>query len=114
MILDDYLTMREIQAAEYNANYLGVSNLLLMESAGGAVADAVAAKVKPGSRVFIACGLGGNGGDGFVAARHLAGRGYRVEAALVGCPSSIRSDETRHNYEVAQLMVSSRIAARRW
>ena len=107
MILDDYLTMREIQAAEYNANYLGVSNLLLMESAGGAVADAVAAKVKPGGRVFVACGLGGNGGDGFVAARHLAGRGYKVEAVLAGNPNSIRSDETRHNYEVAQLMGGS-------
>ena len=107
MILDDYLTMREIQAAEYNANYLGVSNLLLMESAGGAVADAVAAKVKPGGRVFVACGLGGNGGDGFVAARHLAGRGYKVEAVLAGSPNSIRSDETRHNYEVAQLMGGS-------
>ena len=107
MILDDYLTMREIQAAEYNANYLGVSNLLLMESAGGAVADAVAAKVKPGGKVFVACGLGGNGGDGFVAARHLAGRNYRVEVILVGSPNSIRSDETRHNYEVAQLMDES-------
>ena len=107
MILDDYLTMREIQAAEYNANYLGVSNLLLMESAGGAVADTVAAKVKPGGRVFVACGLGGNGGDGFVTARHLAGRGYMVEVVLVGSPNSIRSDETRHNYEVAQLMGGS-------
>jgi hydroxyethylthiazole kinase-like uncharacterized protein yjeF len=107
MILDDYLTTREMQAAEYNANYLGVSNLLLMESAGGAVADTVAAKVKPGERVFVACGLGGNGGDGLVSARHLAGRGYIVEAVLVGSPSLIRSDETRHNYEVVQLMEGS-------
>ena len=75
MILDEYLKAREIQAAEYNANYLGVSNLLLMESAGGAVADVIATKVKPEARVFVACGLGGNGGDGFVAARHLAGMG---------------------------------------
>jgi NAD(P)H-hydrate epimerase len=74
MILDEYLKAREIQAAEYNANYLGVSNLLLMESAGGAVADTVAAKVKPGARVYVTCGLGGNG-NGFVAARHLADRG---------------------------------------
>lgn len=107
MILDDYLTTKEIQAAEYNANYLGVSNLMLMESAGGAVADAVAAKVKAGGRVFVACGLGGNGGDGFVAARHLAGRGYHVKAALVGGANSIRSEETRHNFDAAQLMTGS-------
>jgi hydroxyethylthiazole kinase-like uncharacterized protein yjeF len=107
MILDEYLKAREIQAAEYNANYLGVSNLLLMESAGGAVADAVAVKVKPGGRVFVACGLGGNGGDGFVAARHLADRGYKVKVILAGNRNSIRSEETRHNFEVAQLMAGS-------
>ncbi len=107
MILDEFLKAKEIQATEFNANYLGVSNLLLMESAGSAVADAVAAKVKPGSRVLVACGLGGNGGDGFVAARHLAGRGYRVKAILVGNPNSIRSEETHHNFEVAQLMTGS-------
>jgi NAD(P)H-hydrate epimerase len=107
MLLDPYLKMREIQAAEYNANYLGVSNLLLMESAGGAVANAVAAKIKPGGSVYVACGLGGNGGDGFVAARHLADRGYRVKAVLAGNPNSIRSEETRHNYEIAQLATGS-------
>lgn len=107
MILDEYLKAREIQAAEYNANYLGISNLLLMESAGGAVADAVAAKVKPGARVFVACGLGGNGGDGFVTARHLADRGYKVKAILAGNRNSIRSEETRHNFEVAELMTGS-------
>jgi len=107
MILDEFLKVKEIQAIEFNANYLGVSNLLLMESAGSAVADAVAAKVKPGAKVLVACGLGGNGGDGFVAARHLAGRGYRVKALLVGSPNSIRSEETRHNFEVAQLMTGS-------
>ncbi len=107
MILDEYLKAREIQAAEFNANYLGVSNLLLMESAGEAVADAVAAKIKPGSKVFVACGLGGNGGDGFVAARHLADRGYRVKAILAGNRNSIRSEETRHNFEDVELMYGS-------
>jgi hydroxyethylthiazole kinase-like uncharacterized protein yjeF len=107
MILDDFLTMNELQATEFNANYLGVSNLLLMESAGGAVAEVVASKVKQGGRVFVACGLGGNGGDGLVAARHLAGRGYIVEVVLVGSSDLIRSEETRHNFEVIQLMGGS-------
>ena len=107
MILDEYLTAKEIQAAEFNANYLGVSNLMLMESAGGTIADVVASKIKPGSFVLVACGLGGNGGDGLVAARHLAGRGYRVKAVLVGNPNSIRSEETRCNYDVAQHMTDS-------
>ena len=101
MILDEYLSSKEIQATEMNANYLGVSNLTLMESAGGAIADLVVSKVKPGTRVFVACGMGGNGGDGLVAARHLADLGYKVEAILFGNPALIRSPETKHNYEIA-------------
>jgi ADP-dependent NAD(P)H-hydrate dehydratase / NAD(P)H-hydrate epimerase len=107
MILDEYLTAREIQAAEYNANYLGVSNLLLMETAGKAVAEAVAAKFKLGAKIFVACGLGGNGGDGFVAARHLSSRGYNVEVVLVGAPESIRSEETRYNYDLTSRLTTS-------
>ncbi len=33
-------------------------------------------------RVLILCGSGNNGGDGWVAARHLAQKGWHVEAAL--------------------------------
>ncbi len=49
----------------------------LMENAGGAVAEAVAARQPGGSRVIVVAGPGNNGGDGFVAARLLAERGYR-------------------------------------
>ena len=107
MLLDDYLTVAEIQAAEANANYLGVPNILLMESAGGAVADAVASRFKQGKSVLVVCGLGGNGGDGLVAARHLATRGYEVRVVLVGDPSLIRSEETMSNWETAKQMRSS-------
>jgi hydroxyethylthiazole kinase-like uncharacterized protein yjeF len=107
MLLDDYLTAAEIQAAEANANYLGVPNILLMESAGGAVADAVASRFKQGKSVLVVCGLGGNGGDGLVAARHLATRGYEVRVVLVGDPSLIRSEETMSNWEAAKQMRSS-------
>lgn len=107
MILDEYLKAREIQAVEYNANYLGVSNLLLMENAGAFIADVVSAKAKSGAKVLVTCGLGGNGGDGFVAARHLMDRGYHVKVILVGDRNSIRSDEARHNFEVTQRMIGS-------
>ena len=55
-----------------------------MENAGRAVADSIAARHPPGTRVAVVAGPGNNGGDGFVAARILAERGYRLRMLLVG------------------------------
>ena len=60
----------------------GVSSLDLMEEAGRAVAEAVAG-LAPEGPVRVVCGKGNNGGDGLVAARHLAEMGYAVEALLL-------------------------------
>src|SRR6185312_8783035 len=65
----------------------GTPGIELMENAGRAVADA-AGRVLQGRRVVVVAGPGNNGGDGFVAARHLAERGYEVRVSFVG-------DETR-------------------
>src|SRR5712691_8520834 len=62
----------------------GVAGIALMENAGCAVADVIAARHPPGLRVAVVAGPGNNGGDGFVAARVLAERGYPVRVMLVG------------------------------
>lgn len=107
MILDGCLTAREMRAVEMNSEYLGVSRLQLMENAGRAVADAVSSRRGPNSRVTFVCGPGGNGGDGFVAARHLAWAGYRVEVLLLGSPAGLRSEEALKNWRTLQQMRSS-------
>jgi ADP-dependent NAD(P)H-hydrate dehydratase / NAD(P)H-hydrate epimerase len=57
----------------------GIAEADLMESAGTALAEAVAG-LAPQGPVRILCGKGNNGGDGHVAARHLAAMGFEVEA----------------------------------
>jgi hydroxyethylthiazole kinase-like uncharacterized protein yjeF len=70
----------------------GVAGIALMERAGAAVADCVAARYPAGRRIAVVAGPGNNGGDGFVAARLLARRGYQVEVLLVGEPSRLKGD----------------------
>jgi NAD(P)H-hydrate epimerase len=55
----------------------GIPSAALMENAGRAVADEAAA-MAPAGRIAILCGHGSNGGDGYVAARHLDARGREV------------------------------------
>ena len=80
-------TAEEMRRADRRATErYGVPSLLLMENAGRGAADALERVLGPvgGRRVAVVCGKGNNGGDGFVVARHLLGRGARVSAWLVG------------------------------
>jgi ADP-dependent NAD(P)H-hydrate dehydratase / NAD(P)H-hydrate epimerase len=65
-----------------------VPSLLLMENAGRGAADVIERELCDGMafghRVVVVCGAGNNGGDGFVVARHLLGRGAKVTAWLAG------------------------------
>lgn len=58
----------------------GVSSITLMENAGAAVAREIGLRWSPG-RAAVLCGSGGNGGDGFVTARHLSEAGWTVRVA---------------------------------
>jgi len=62
--------------------------LVLMENAGRGAADVLEREmlggVARGKRVAIVCGVGNNGGDGFVIARHLVVRGAMVRVLAVG------------------------------
>lgn len=70
----------------------GTAGIALMENAGKAVADTIAARCPPKSRVIVVAGPGNNGGDGFVAARLLAARGYNVKVSLAGERSKLKGD----------------------
>ncbi len=89
------LTRQQVrQVDRYAVEVLGISGLVLMENAGRQAADAVCEYLKSisGSRVAIIAGAGNNGGDGFVAARHLAMRGVPVATFLADRPEKISGD----------------------
>lgn len=81
------VTAAEMQAAETAAIVRGVTVGDLMERAGEAVAEAVW-RFGSGRPVLVLCGPGNNGGDGYVAARHLAKRGIDVRVAALGAPAT--------------------------
>ena len=71
--------------ADINADYLGVKRLVLMENAGKGLAEFIwnIERESGKSKIIIFAGKGGNGGDGMVAARHLANRA-KISLHLVG------------------------------
>ncbi|TFF84783.1 NAD(P)H-hydrate dehydratase [Candidatus Thorarchaeota archaeon] len=97
----DPITTLEMRVVERNAEFLGISHSLLMQNAGREVARVVSRKEKvKGKKIAIVCGLGGNGGDGMVAARYLDEEGANVEVYLVGNESAISNEDTFSNWEV--------------
>ena len=81
----------------------GIPSLLLMENAGAeTVREILAAFPGAGrSRVVVFCGRGNNGGDGFVVARRLHGRGISVRTFLAARRDEVQGD-ARVNLEILE------------
>ncbi|WP_260484087.1 NAD(P)H-hydrate dehydratase [Sphingomicrobium flavum] len=77
------LTTEAMVAAEQAAITAGTPEIDLMEKAGAALARAVHL-MSPWRDVLLLAGPGNNGGDAYVAARHLAERGIGVRIAITG------------------------------
>lgn len=89
------LTTAEMARADQAAMDRGISGDSLMEAAGTAVARAVLDRWSRRQTVVL-CGPGNNGGDGFVAARHLADAGWPVTLALLGERGALKGDAARN------------------
>ena len=77
------LNAEQTRNLEKNAVRSGISYLQLMENAGAAAARFIKKRFPVDQKhIVVLCGKGNNGGDGFVAARHLAELGAKVIVVL--------------------------------
>ena len=94
----------DMMVCDHNCEYLGLSRLCLMENAGKSLSDEVATlstfKFSKPVKIVIFTGSGGNGGDGFVAARHLLNRGFEVDVYSLASPEEIKSIDSLINLEI--------------
>ena len=106
------ITSDQMYRIEENGHsVLGMRRFLMMENAGHGLADFVARRFKnlENKRIVAVCGTGNNGGDGFVASRHLAGYGAKITVVLLGSPSDLKSEEARLNWGIIEKMDSIEI-----
>lgn len=88
---NEILTVAESYAVDRYAEAHGIASATLMENAGRSVAEEIVKRWPTGTAVVL-CGPGNNGGDGFVAARHLQAGGWTVRVALLGERRCLKGD----------------------
>ncbi len=88
----------------------GISTLVLMENAGRSCADFIAANYPHDSvnNILVLAGKGNNAGDGFVIARHLANRAFRVKVGLIFGEGTL-SGIAKENFELLKKMYSEKV-----
>ncbi len=94
---------------------LGIAGATLMENAGRGAARAITRAAsglgvpRRGARVVVVCGKGGNGGDGFVVARHLKRAGHRVEVFLAAPVGELAGDPAAKYREAVRAGIRPRV-----
>src|SRR4051812_44459521 len=103
------LTSEQIKELERHAGaQYGLSEALLMENAGAALADQAIRMASSQGRFLVLCGRGNNAGDGLVTARKLAGRGRVVHLEMVAGKEELGGEVQRnlHALRIAGVMVA--------
>ena len=110
------ITVKQMMQIEENGHQMGFLRKFMMENAGAATVKRIVEKyssvwsIDPNyKKILVFAGLGNNGGDGLVIARHLAGYGVNVTVFLLGEPDNIRSEECSWNWSLLEKMKSVKL-----
>jgi len=104
------ISVDQMYRIEESGHKMGFLKKFMMENAGAFATRRLLEAVPVNSKnVLILAGLGNNGGDGLVMARHLAGYGAKVTVSLMGMRSDIKTEESRWNWEILERMQSVRL-----
>ena len=102
MPANQILTAAQTRATEAALIARGVSVDVLMQQAGRGAAEWVW-RMAAGRSVTVLCGPGNNGGDGYVIAEALRGRGGTVQVVMAAEPASAAAKVARGLYQGAVL-----------
>ncbi|ABK78223.1 conserved hypothetical protein [Cenarchaeum symbiosum A] len=105
------ISVKQMYNIEENGHAMGFLKKFMMENAGAAAARLLDERLEGAPRVLAFAGMGNNGGDALVAARHLAGRGADVTVVLLGNPDGIRTEEARWNWSILEKMPSIKLVS---
>ncbi|MFC1677003.1 NAD(P)H-hydrate epimerase [Planctomycetota bacterium] len=100
------MTAKQLRDFDYHAiNTLGIPGAVLMENAGRSCAELVLSKLADtlNPKVCIFCGTGNNGGDGYVIARHLLNKAFKVTVVICGNPEKVK-DDAKTNLDILKNM----------
>ena len=105
------ISVDDMYKIENKGHDMGFLKKFMMENAGAAAVRRLVEKTGAvGSKnIVIFVGLGNNGGDGMVMARHLAGHGAKVTVILLGTSDKIKTEESSWNWSILEKMPSIKL-----
>ena len=105
------ISVDDMYKIENKGHDMGFLKKFMMENAGAAAVRRLVEKFGSvdGKNIQVFAGLGNNGGDGMVMARHLAGHGAKVTVILLGTSDKIKTEESSWNWSILEKMPSIKL-----
>ena len=105
------ISVDQMYQIENKGHDMGFLKKFMMENAGAAAVRRLVEKTGSvdSKNIVIFVGLGNNGGDGLVMARHLAGYSANVTVMLLGTPDKIKTEESNWNWSILEKMPSVKL-----